>query len=195
MHLPVPTFKPKTYPIYQQFLQQPCLMFNFCLPGMCVSSRMCARSLSAAANVWRGRRRGTLRPHGGNSTKWRRRATLCSTHAGPFGPRLWITSWRWEKTMLSEVKILPFQHSVFVPVASKKDWIFQCNDTTTPAAGTALNLAFSILIINLNPVLHFNGLDFVVCLFYLYLHFIFTVAVRCHQCAPCVSRIIIIKLD
>lgn len=73
-------------------------LFSFlpCLPGMCVGSRMCVRSSSAAANVWRGRRRGTLRPCGGNNTRWRRRAMLCSTHAGPLGPRPWITSCRWD---------------------------------------------------------------------------------------------------
>lgn len=66
------------------------------LPGMCVGSRTCERTSSAAANVWRGRWRGTLRPRGESNTKWRRRAMPCSTHARPSGPRPWITSCRWE---------------------------------------------------------------------------------------------------
>lgn len=71
--------------------------FFFFAPEMFVGSKMCARSLSAAAKPWRGRWRGTLRPHGGSNMRWMRRLTLYSMHAGPFVLRPWTTSWRWER--------------------------------------------------------------------------------------------------
>lgn len=73
------------------------LLHPYCAPEMFAGSKMCARSLSAAARPWRGRWRGTLRPRGGSNMRWMRRVMLCSMHARPFVLRPWTTSWRWER--------------------------------------------------------------------------------------------------
>lgn len=62
---------------------------------MFAASRTSARSLSVAASPWRGRSRGTPRRRAANSTRWKRLATICSTHAGLSALRPWITSCRW----------------------------------------------------------------------------------------------------
>lgn len=88
------------------------LFYCSCLIEMCVGSRMCARSLSAAVSFWRGHWRRMLRPHEGNHMKWKRQATLCSTHAGLSGLGRWTTYWRWGR-MLREGEIQLLMHACF----------------------------------------------------------------------------------
>lgn len=83
-------------------------------PEIFVGLRMCGKSLNVAVKPWRGRWPGTLRRREASSTRWRRRATLCSMHAKPFGLRPWTTFWRWVR------------YTVCAEKQSHAAWLYYC---------------------------------------------------------------------